>query len=203
MRTTIRLLAFLLPSALGAQAASYPALQPSRVVEREYNFAIADFQGGTVLLAQWRERMNSDRLQFTGEAGIVDGPGDAALALGASVHYQLRTANADLPFDMVLGGGLGVVAGNGTPLTRIPFGVSIGRRLPMQQGYAITPFIHPRIAFQRVRVNGVTDSETEVELDLGASFELNRQMQVRLALGFGDGSGVGVSFAWQPPGLRR
>lgn len=191
------------PQAVRAQAAGYPALQPSRVVEREYNFALTDFGGGTVLLAQWREALNGPRQQLTLEGGIVDGPGEAALVLGGSFHYQLRRETADLPFDMVLGGGLGVTTGNGANNVYIPVGVSIGRRLAMRDGYHITPFVHPRIAFNRASSGGVRSSETDIELDLGASFELNARMQVRLAIGLADATGVGLSFAWVPPGLRR
>ena len=75
-----------------AQAGPYPALQPTRVVTREYNFALADYNGGTGLLVQWRERLSDPKMQFTSEIGILDGIGASGLSLGGSLHYQLRTA---------------------------------------------------------------------------------------------------------------
>lgn len=197
------LLALAVPAGVQAQAGPYPALQPTRVVEREYNFALADYQGGSALLVQWREGMGNPKLQFTGEVGIGDGPGEASLVLGGFVHYQLMTATDDLPFDMVLGGGLGVTTGNGASLFRIPVGVAIGHRFPLEGKYAITPFVHPRLSFNRSSVAGVSATDTDIELDIGGNFEINEQMQVRLAAALGDGSGVGISFAWSPRGLRR
>jgi hypothetical protein len=196
-------LALAIPVAAEAQAGLYPALQPTRVAEREYNFALADYTGGSALIAQWREGLGDQRLQFTGEFGIGDGPGDATLILGGSMHLQLTKATNELPFDMVLGGGIGVTTGDGTSLLRIPVGVAIGHRFPLEGRYAITPFVHPRISINRASAGSVSNTETDIDLDIGAGFELNEQMQIRLAAALGDGSGVGISFAWTPRGLRR
>jgi hypothetical protein len=196
-------LALALPVAAEAQAGLYPALQPTRVAEREYNFALADYTGGSALIAQWREGLGDQRLQFTGEFGIGDGPGDATLILGGSMHVQLTKATNELPFDMVLGGGIGVTTGDGTSLLRIPVGVAIGHRFPLEGRYAITPFVHPRVSINRVSAGSVSNTETDIDLDIGAGFELTEQMQIRLAAALGDGSGVGISFAWTPRGLRR
>ena len=196
-------LALAIPVAAEAQAGTYPALQPTRVAEREYNFVLADYTGGSALIVQWREGLGDQRLQFTGEAGIGDGPGDAAIILGGSMHLQLTKATQDLPFDMVLGGGIGITAGDGVSLLRIPVGVAIGHRFPLEGRYAITPFVHPRISINRVSAGNVSNTETDIDLDIGANFELNEQMQLRLAAALGDGSGVGISFAWTPRGLRR
>jgi len=196
-------LALAVPVAAEAQAGLYPALQPTRVAEREYNFALADYTGGSALIAQWREGLGDQRLQFTGEFGIGDGPGDATLILGGSMHVQLTKATQELPFDMVLGGGIGVTTGNGVSLLRIPVGVAIGHRFPLEGRYAITPFVHPRISINRASAGNVSNTETDIDLDIGAGFELNEQMQIRLAAVLGDGSGVGISFAWTPRGLRR
>ncbi len=196
-------LALAIPAATEAQAGLYPALQPTRVAEREYNFALADYTGGSALIAQWREGLGDQRLQFTGEFGIGDGPGDATLILGGSMHVQLTKATNELPFDMVLGAGIGVTTGNGASLLRIPVGVAIGHRFPLEGRYAITPFVHPRVSLNRVSAGNVSNTETDIDLDIGAGFELNEQMQIRLAAALGDGSGVGISFAWTPRGLRR
>jgi len=202
-RSLIVVAALLIPVAADAQAGQYPALQPTRVAEREYNFALADYSGGSALIAQWREGLGDQRLQFTGELGLGDGPGDATLIIGGSIHVQLMKATTELPFDMVLGGGLGITAGDGVSLFRIPVGVAIGHRFPLEGRYAITPFVHPRISINRVSAGSVSNTETDIDLDIGAGFELSDQMQIRLAAALGDGSGVGISFAWTPRGLRR
>lgn len=205
MRKTTLLIAALiaLPAALGAQASRYPSFQPTRIAEREYNFGLADFDGGTALVAQWREGLGNPRLQFSGDVGIADGNGDSGLIIGGSLHYQLTTASQDMPFDMVLGGGLGLTMFDNSNLLRLPFGVAVGHRFPLEGNFAISPFVHPRLSYDRVSVDGGrSGSETNLDLDIGASFELNAQMQIRLAATLGDGNAVGFSFAWTPRGLR-
>ena len=110
LRTLAAIAAIALPVAAQAQAGFYPAMQPTTVQSREYNFALADFDGGSVLLFQWREGLSSPRTQFTADLGVADVGASSGIVLGGSFHYQLTRANADLPFDMVFGAGLGLTA---------------------------------------------------------------------------------------------
>lgn len=190
-----------------AQSGPYPALQPSRVATREYNFAVSDFDGGTALVAQWREGLGDPRYQFTAEAGLADGAGSSALLLGGGVHYQLARATDELPLDMVLGGGVGLMLGSKASTIRIPFGVVLGHRFPLEQEFAITPFLHPRISLDRTTVDtpgggNSSNTETNIDIDIGGSFEINPQMHVRMAATLGERGAVGLSFAWMPRGLR-
>lgn len=196
----------ILPLSLAAQAGFYPAFQPTRVAEREYNFGLTDWDGGSALLFQWREGLGNQRSQFTADLGISDGDGPAddngALIIGGSFHYQLMRASSELPFDMVFGAGLGLTAGDDYNVFRVPVGVAIGHRFPLEGNFAITPFVHPRISFDRVKVGAFSDTDTNIDIDIGGSFEINPQMQVRLAATLGSGDAVGVSFVWLPRGLR-
>jgi hypothetical protein len=196
----------ILPLSLAAQAGFYPAFQPTRVAEREYNFGLTDWDGGSALLFQWREGLGNQRSQFTADLGLSDGDGPAddngALIIGGSFHYQLMRASNELPFDMVFGAGLGLTAGNDYNVFRVPVGVAIGHRFPLEGKFAITPFVHPRVSFDRVKVGGFSDTDTNIDIDIGGSFEINEQMQVRLAATLGNGDAVGVSFVWLPRGLR-
>lgn len=189
---------------LQAQAGNYPALQPTRIAEREYNFALADFDGGTALLMQWREGLDNSRLQFTGDLGLADFANDAGVIIGGAMNYQLTRSNGEFPFDMVLGGGLGVTLVDNFNIFRIPVGVAIGHRFPLERNYAITPYVHPRLSFDRVSTDGPGGdaTDTNLDVDVGGTFEINTQMQVRLAATLGDRSAVGISFAWLPRGLR-
>lgn len=197
---------FALPLAIDAQAGPTPAFQPTRVAVREYNFAIADYNGGSALLFQWREGLGNPRAQFTADLGVADfdGPAnnDGALIIGGSFHYQVMTASSDVPFDMVFGAGLGLTALSGGSVLRIPVGVAIGHRFPLEGNFAITPFAHPRLSIDRSSGGGVSATDTNIDVDLGASFEINSQMQARLALTIGNADAVGLSFAWLPRGLR-
>ncbi len=185
-----------------AQAGPYPALQPTQVASREYNFALGDFSGGTALVFQWREKMGDPRMQFTADLGIADGMSSSGLIIGGSLHYQLTRANADLPFDMVLGGGLGLTAFDEVNVFRIPVGIAIGHRFPLEGGYAVSPFVHPRLSIDRASANGNSNTESNLDIDIGASFELNARMQIRMAATLGNSDAVGLSFAWLPRGLR-
>lgn len=197
---TVGLLA--LPALLEAQAGPYPALQPTRVATREYNFALSDLQGGTALVFQWREGLDSPRLQFTAELGVVDLASSSGASLGGSFHYQLTTATADMPFDMVFGGGIGLTAFDDLTLFRIPVGVAVGHRFPLEGEFAVSPFVHPRLSIDRASAGGASDTETNLDIDIGASFELNTQMQLRLAATIGEAEAVAISFVWLPRGLR-
>lgn len=196
-----------LPVALAAQAGLHPSFQPTRVAEREYNFALTDFDGGSALLFQWREGLGNKRAQFTADLGLADGDGpvdnNGAVILGGSLHYQLTQASSELPFDMVFGAGIGATVGDNYSIFRIPVGVAIGHRFPLEGNYAVSPFVHPRLSIDRVSRSGAgSDTDTNIDIDLGASFEITRQMQARLAVTFGDADAVGISFVWLPRGLR-
>ena len=192
---------------LGAQAYVYPALQPSRIVAREYTFALADMGGGgTGLLFQWREGLGNPKLQLTVDAGFADPDAPAAdtrLILGGGLAYQLVTATADMPFDIVLGGGLGFTTGDNATTIRIPFGAAIGHRFPLEGTMAITPFVHPRLSYDRFSSGGTSGSATNLNIDIGANFEFKPQMAIRVAAALGDDDAIALAFAWSPKGLRK
>lgn len=195
-----------LPLSLAAQAGFYPSFQPTRVAEREYNFGLVDWDGGSALLFQWREGLGTARTQFTADLGISDGDGplndDGALIIGGSFHYQLMRASADLPFDMVLGAGVGIVSGDRYDAFRIPVGVAIGHRFPLEGKMAVTPFVHPRLSVDRVKTAAGSGTDTNIDVDLGGAFEINERMQVRVSATIGNGDAFGLSFVWLPRGLR-
>jgi len=191
---------------LGAQAAFYPALQPSRIAVREYTFAVADLSGGgTALVFQWREGLGRPGMQFTVDGGIVDAdaPGTPTqLAIGAGLAYQAMTATADLPFDVVVHGGLGITTGEAT-LIRIPVGASIGHRFALDDRVAVTPFVSPRLSWNRASGGGAAITDTDIEVDLGASVEFTPMVAMRVAAIIGDNNAFALALALTPKGLRR
>jgi hypothetical protein len=196
----------LLPLSLAAQAGFTPSFQPTRIAEREYNFGLVDWNRGSALLFQWREGLGNARTQFTADLGISDGNGaandDGALLMGGSFHYQLMQATDDIPFDMVLGVGLGLTTGSRYDAVRLPVGVAIGHRFPLEGSLAVTPFVHPRLSLDRVKDGARSSTDTNIDFDIGGTLEINEQMQVRLAATLGNSDAVGVSFVWLPRGLR-
>lgn len=204
-------LALAMSAPLGAQAYFYPSFQPTRVAEREYNFALVDIDdgGGTGLVFQWREGLGNPRAQFTLDAGFADpeaAGADARMMIGGGFAYQMVREREDMPFDMVFTGNVGASFGNDVTILRIPIGVAVGHRFPIENQFAITPFVHPRLSIDHLSFDGpggdVSDTEVNLDIDIGGSFEFNPQMAVRLALLMGEADAIGISFAWTPRGLR-
>ena len=198
---------------LAAQAWAYPSFQQPRVVEREFNFAVAD-AAGTSLIFQWREGISA-RSQWGLDVGFADrdgDEGDGVLILGGSFAYQLTQARDDMPLDFLLTTGLGIGITDPGNTMRIPVGVSIGHEFELDQGMALTPYIHPRLSIDYCGDCGPdNDSETElgVDFDIGLNFRVNQTLALRFSALFGGSElfgnedGIGLSLAWTPLGLKR
>ena len=199
-----------------AQAWAYPSFQPPRVINREFNFGVADAgNAGTSLIFQWREGL-TQRTQLSLDVGFADpdGEGNGKLLLGGQFAGMLNSATADMPLDFLATGGINLAVGDGSDLLRIPFGVSIGHRFPLDEGFAITPYVHPRISFDICTDCGGPDddnNETDlgIDFDLGVNFEVSRSLSFRVSAlfggsdTFGDSDGFGISLAWAPAALSR
>ncbi|MFM8567392.1 MAG: hypothetical protein ACKOCV_06895 [Gemmatimonadota bacterium] len=122
--------------------------------------------------------------------------------LGASVAYQAMTATDELPFDIVLGAGLGLSVGGGSVL-RIPFGATVGHRFELQYGVAVSPFVAPRLSWNRAASGGVSASDSDIEVDLGTTVEFTPAIAMRLAAILGDNNAFALGVALTPKGLRR
>jgi hypothetical protein len=191
-------------SEASAQAWNYPVFQAPRVVNREFNFAVfSSGDGGTGLLAQWREGIAPDFILEL-EGGFTSPPHlDTHGLIGGSIGYQLARESKDIPLDFLLTGGFYDAFGSPNEF-RIPFGISIGHRFPIQgSAMAITPYIEPRLSID----NSPGDTKLGVEFDIGGSMELTPQISVRLLGTFGGSNampndpGIGFSVAWTPLGL--
>src|SRR5215207_1109124 len=100
--------ALIAPATAGAQAWAYPSFQPPRVMDREFNFGIADAgHAGTTLIFQWREGL-SQRSQLSRDVGFADpdGNGNTKFLLGGQYGHLLNQGNAEVPLDFLLTAGL-------------------------------------------------------------------------------------------------
>ncbi len=203
----------LAPALLGAQSYTYPSFQLPVLVEREYNFAAADGgRAGTTLLFQWREATTS-LWQLGLDAGLADpdGGGSTRFVIGGHAARQLARATVDFPFDAALTGGVGFSGVNGHNVVRIPVGASVGHRFSFNDGMSVTPFVHPRLSFDKCNdcKAGGSDWKLDIAVDVGASVQLTEQVALRLATMaggsdfLGSGNGIGFSVAWTPKGLRK
>lgn len=193
-----------------AQAWAYPSFQPPAVTTREFNFGIADAgNAGTSILFQWREGFSS-RSQFSLDFGIADPDGrglDNVVFIGGQYAHQLARASADVPLDFLLTAGAGIASGNNTTL-RVPVGVSIGHRFPLDGALALTPYVHPRVSLDFCGGCSRDESQVGISFDVGANLEITRVLAIRGTAFFGGSDrfgedGIGLSLVWTPPGLRR
>lgn len=195
---------------LHAQAWAYPSFQPPAVSSREFNFGIADAgNAGTSLLFQWREGFGA-RSQFSMDVGIGDPDGrglDNVVFLGGQYARQIARSSADVPLDFLFTAGVGIASGNNTTL-RVPVGVSIGHRFPLDGALALTPYVHPRLSLDFCGGCRRDESQVGIAFDVGANFEITRVLAIRGTAFFGGSDrfgedGIGLSLVWTPPGLRR
>jgi hypothetical protein len=205
---------FVAPAALGAQAWAYPAFQPPRVMNREFNFGVADAgDAGTSLIFQWREGL-SNRSQLGLDVGFADpkAKGNGKFLLGGQYAYLFTQGNAEMPLDFLGTAGIGFAFGDGGNLVRIPLGVSIGHRFALDQGFAITPYVHPRASIDicsDCSSSGGNETDLGIDFDIGANFEVTKQLSFRVSVlfggsdTFGDSNGFGISLAWSPPQLSK
>ena len=200
---------------LDAQAWSYPSFQTPAASVRDFSIGAASAgDAGTTLIGQWREGIDA-RSHFGVDFGLADPKFTSTkLLIGGSYAYKLADARADQPLDFLFTTGVYGAFGGGSSLFRIPFGVSVGHRFPLDQGLAITPYVHPRVSIDAYRYSsrGNHDSNTElgVDFDVGASLELTPRIAVRGSAVFsgsdtgrGSGNGFGIALTWTPPLLTR
>jgi hypothetical protein len=134
------------------------------------------------------------------------GEHSTAVFVGGQFAYQLSTATNETPLDFLLTTGVNVAI-NKRPVFRVPVGIVVGHRFPLEGDLAITPFVHPRFSFDLCG-KCTKDMELGLIFDLGANLELTRSLSLRASAFFGgsnlfDDDGFGVSIAWTPQLLAR
>lgn len=192
-----------------AQAWFYPSFQTPETVEREYNFAAVAYSGADYVF-QWREGLVPGS-QFSVDLGLADpkGASNTRLLIGGSYARELTRATVDQPIDLLFTAGIGLAAGDGPGLLRIPVGVSAGHTFPLDGGTSITPYVHPRVSLDTWTGDRAgRRNYLSLDFDLGASFAITPEMALRASVTFSgndatSGTGVGISLAINPPGLRR
>ena len=192
-----------------AQAWFYPSFQAPRVTDRDYTFAVAGGSGTTALF-QWREGI-SPITQLSLDAGIgdPDNDEDAVIFVGGQYARQLTRESQEMPLALLFTLGANAAFGGGVDaIVRIPVGLSVGHRFPLENGMTVTPYVHPRLSVDVCAgcPEGADDTELNVDFDLGASFQLTQQIALRgsiLFSGASDDTGLGIGLTWTPAGVRR
>jgi hypothetical protein len=128
-------------------------------------------------------------------AGILDpdGPPDARFILGVEARTRVITHTEDFPLDGAVIFGMGGNFGGGSSIGIIPVGLSLGRRVDVQDSpISIVPYVQPTAFF----VFGNGTSNVNFSLGLGADFRLSRAFDARISAGLGDVEGVALSAVW-------
>ena len=195
-----------------AQASNYPSLQVPTASTRDYTAAVSS-GAGTMALFQWREGW-APRRHWQLDAGLIDRKGSDNLSLfvGGGIGQELAHARGDQPLDVLFTAGAGVAFGGGSTVVRLPVGVSIGHTFDLEQGMALTPFVHPRASLDVASGggrDGGSQSAVSLNFDLGLNLQVNRQFAVRAAAAFtgselaGAQDSFAVGFNWTPAPLAR
>lgn len=204
--------AFTVTERADAQASNYPSMQVPTASTRDYTAAVASGSGTTALF-QWREGW-APRKHWQLDAGLIDRKGSDNLSLfvGGGIGLEIARAEGDQPLDLLFTAGGGAAFGGGFTLVRIPVGVSIGHTFDLEQGMAITPYVHPRASLDLASGggrNGESQSEVSLNFDLGVNFQVNSQFAVRAAAAFTGSELAGaqdtfaIGFNWRPAPLAR
>ena len=207
----LALVASMSAQSAGGQAWNYPSFQPPVHVSREYNFGITSGgNAGATFIGQWREGFRTNtHLGF--EAGVTDGGDnvDSRFLLGAGFATTVFGSQPNLPLDILLTAGAYPSFGGGLTLIRVPVGLTLGKRFPLE-GFAMTPYAHPRLSLDFCSGDPCQDDNLDfsINFDLGADIEINRQLGFRVSVllpggdSFDDNA-FGVSLAWRPMGVSR
>ena len=205
--------AFTLTERADAQASNYPSMQVPTVSTRDYTAAVSS-GAGTTALFQWREGW-APRRHWQLDAGLIDRKGSDALSLfvGGGIGQEIARARGDQPLDVLFTAHAGAAFGGGTTVVRIPVGVSIGHTFDLEQGMAITPYVHPRASLDWASGGGSgsggSQSEVSLNFDLGVNFRVNAQFAVRAAAAFTGSELAGaqdtfaIGFNWTPAPMSR
>ncbi len=118
---------------------------------------------------------------------------DARILAGARLRQRVIEHSEDFPLDgaVVFGVGAQLVEDFSTVL--VPVGLSLGRRLDVEDSeVSIVPYAQPT-AFLAHNSN---DTELLFALGIGGDFRLSRMFDARISVGLGDIEGISVSAVW-------
>jgi len=167
-------------------------LAPYRPFQRiEFGGSISDPGPGVAVEGFYRFAGKQYDVGF--RAGLQDARGsDTHFLAGVDFRTRIVDHTMDFPLDGAFTAGLGASFGGGVTQAYIPVGVSLGRRVALEDSNAeFVPYIHPVL----VPTFGDGDSDLRFALGVGVDIAFNRRFELRISGALGDIEGVGVSLA--------
>lgn len=148
--------------------------------------------GGTALEGVYRVASGNFDIGFKGGMLAPGRGADAALLAGVEARERVVTHTSDFPLDGALVFGAGARLVSGASELIVPVGLSLGRRLDLEDSpVSIVPYAQPT-AF--LTLDG--GSALHFALGLGMDARLSRRFDARLSAGLGDLTGVSISAVW-------
>lgn len=159
-----------------------PSYQSPRLLN-EVGVYVSDGPGDLAAEGVWRRGPLGLR------GGVADIGEDLSALVGAEFRHAINTPGSPLRLAFLASaqGLFGDADGIG-----IGAGVTIGHTF-ISPGLALTPYLHPRVAFVEIE----DQDDTELLAELGFDAEFSPSLSLRLGLELGDGGadfGVGVSW---------
>jgi hypothetical protein len=191
------LLSVMVAASAAAQTLTTPVfLGPYRAFQHnELSGAISDPGSGVSVAIEGAYRFAQKKYDIGLHGGILDGSGGAKsiFALGADGRVSLSRHTEQFPLDVSGTLGFGALFSNGNSGFLIPFGVTLGRQLLLEDSnISFVPYLHPVIA----PTFGDISDGTKFGLGIGVDIALNKTFDVRVSGAVGDYEGVGVGLAW-------
>ncbi len=179
-----------------AQSTGMPSFHaPYRAFDvREFGGTMSFPDGGGVSFeGQYRFGFRAFDLGFRGGFfGAPEGQ-DTELLIGVSARQRIITHSTDFPLDgsVIVGLG-GRIVDNGS-IAVIPVGLSLGRRLNLEDSdVSIVPYAQPTMFI----TSGRGDTDLNIVLGLGADVRLSSVFDARISIGLGDLEGISISAMW-------
>jgi hypothetical protein len=185
-----------LAAAAGSRAAAQTTgtpifMAPYRAFQRvEFGGSLSDPGAGFAVEGFYR--WGQKKYDFGIRGGFQD-PGDGETVFLAGVDFRTRVVDhtQDFPLDGAFTAGFGVNFGNGTSHAIVPIGVSLGRRVEIENSdVQFVPYFHPVLA-----PSFGHGSDLLFGLGLGVDVTLTKRLELRVSGALGDFEGIGVSLA--------
>ncbi len=120
-------------------------------------------------------------------------PNDTRILAGVNIRQRVLDHSERFPLDGAVIFGLGAQLVSGANAFLIPAGLSLGRRLDVEDSeISIVPYVQPT-AFL---ATGDVDTEVHFALGIGGDFRLSRMFDARVSIGLGDIEGFSISAVW-------
>jgi len=187
---------FLAVGAVAAQSTGMPAFNaPYRAFEKHEFGGTLSFPEGGGFAAEGLYGFGTGKFDFGVRGGFwnPDG-GDTRILAGVRLRQRVLEHTESFPLDGAVVFGLGGQFVENFSTLVVPVGLSLGRRLDVEDSQvSIVPYVQPT-AFLTAGSN--QDTELHFAFGLGADFRLSRLFDARVSVGLGDIEGISISAVW-------